>query len=119
MRKINEPWEVSQDKPPPTLAGAVQFLRGWINQKEAALEENDPAEPMAQVIAKMINENPNDWCTGIHFGWGMYMRNLLRTNGYGEKELGLQNLDDYYAAIIEEAVLGDGKNIRPYPVEDK
>lgn len=119
MRKINEPWEISQDKPPPTLAGAVQFLRNWISQKEAALEQGDTPEPMMQILARMMQEQPNDWNIGLHFGWGMAMRNLLRSNGYGEQELGIGNLDDYYAALIEEAVLGDGNNIRQYPSENK
>jgi len=33
----------------------------------------------------------------------MRMRNLLCSNGYGEQELGVGNLDDYYIELIENA----------------
>ena len=46
----------------------------------------------------------HEW--GFHFTWGMAVRNLLRSGGFGEKELEVDNLDDYYVAIIEMAVMG-------------
>jgi hypothetical protein len=41
---------------------------------------------------------------GMHFGWGMAIRNYLRTNGCGEAFLGVENIDDYYVELIERAV---------------
>jgi hypothetical protein len=50
---------------------------------------------------------PANWWVSHHFTWGMGIRNLLRNNGYGEKELGIDNLDDVYIPIVEEAVKND------------
>lgn len=48
------------------------------------------------------------WYTKInprwHFEQGMAVRNFLRDNGFGEKDLGVDNLDDVYIEIIELAV---------------
>jgi hypothetical protein len=35
-----------------------------------------------------------------HFSTGMGIRNFLRTNGYGEKEMNIWNLDDHYIPIF-------------------
>jgi hypothetical protein len=50
--------------------------------------------------AGMITEFP------IHFGWGMAIRNLLRTHGLDEQAAGINNWDDYYIAVIEVAMIG-------------
>ncbi len=50
----------------------------------------------------------------LHHGWGTAVRNLLRTEGFGEKELGVDNLDDYYTALVEAAVMGPS-----YVLEEK
>jgi hypothetical protein len=44
---------------------------------------------------------------GLHHGWGTAVRNLLRARGYGERELKVDNLDDYYVALVEAAVMGE------------
>jgi hypothetical protein len=36
----------------------------------------------------------------------MAVRNLLRKGGFGEKELGVGNLDDVYVELVEQAVWG-------------
>jgi len=41
---------------------------------------------------------------GLHFGWGMGFRNLLRSSGYPESEMGIENWDDYYAVVLEKAL---------------
>jgi hypothetical protein len=111
MRKINEPWEVSQDKPPSTPAGAIQFLKDWMTQKMGKEKDDEPERPLIDVVTEMIKNNPEEWWLGHHFGWGMSMRNLLREHGYGERELGLNStLDDYYIAWIEQACLGVGNH---------
>ena len=115
MRKINEPWEVSQDKPPHTPDGAILFLRNWLSQKSGKEKNEDPERPLIEVVTEMIKENNQEWWLGLHFGWGMTMRNLLRENGYGEKDLGIGNLDDYYVGWIEQACLGNGHHYHKLP----
>lgn len=63
---------------------------------------------------KIISANPNGvWATAIteltpmgyhFFGGGMQVRNLFRQYGYTEKNLGIDNLDNVYIAIIEKAI---------------
>jgi len=64
-------------------------------------------------FAKIIKNNPDgEWATTItkdtpvpfHFSGGMGVRNYFRSNGCGEKELGINNLDNIYVSIVEEAV---------------
>jgi hypothetical protein len=52
-----------------------------------------------------IIQNDEWWIENrYHFMGGMSLRNHLRSNGFGEKELQVENLDDYYIDILEEAV---------------
>jgi len=103
-RKITDPWEVSKDAPPKTLDGAIVFLNNWLSQQDW--------------LNLYIKENPTKWYVMHHFSWGMAMRNLLRENGYGEQELGIGNLDDYYVALIEQACLGKGNHYHQMPNPD-
>lgn len=41
---------------------------------------------------------------GMHFGFGMAVRNLLRKEGFGEDYFGIENLDDVYVPLLEMAV---------------
>lgn len=54
---------------------------------------------------KAIRED-HPWYTQdrFHFTCGMGVRNSLRENGFGEKEFGIDNLDDLYIGIIEKAL---------------
>ena len=101
MRKITDPWEVSQDRLD-SFDEAVLFLKNWLTQ---TMSQDEPDKSMLEIITKMIKENPTEWWVGHHFGWGMGIRNLLRENGHGEKELGVDNLDDHYIPLIERACL--------------
>lgn len=50
-----------------------------------------------------------DWAhkvVGWHFRGGMAIRNLLRDGGFGEEDLGIENLDYIYTRLVERAVLG-------------
>lgn len=113
-RNINDHWEVSKDAPPQTIEGAVRFMVDWLTQTEGK-DDTGLSRQMIDIVTEMIKKEPSEWWAGHHFGWGMSMRNLLRKNGFSEKEIGVDNLDDYYIPIIEEACLGPGKNIRLYP----
>jgi len=118
IRKITDPWEVSKDAPPKTLEGAIVFLNNWLSQTSGKEKDEDPEQPMIEVVTKMINENPTEWWLGHHFGWGMGMRNILRKNGYDEQTLGVSNLDDYYIGLIEQACLGKGNHHHEMPSLD-
>jgi hypothetical protein len=117
-RKITDPWEVSKDAPPKTLDGAIVFLNNWLSQQSGKENDEDPERSLIEVVSDMIKENPTKWYVMHHFSWGMVMRNLLRENGYGEQELGISNLDDYYVALIEQACLGKGKHYHQMPNPD-
>jgi hypothetical protein len=78
---------------------AAQFLRDTftINEKEW--------------LVKMMGIGLDRWWFAKHhLGAGMVIRNLLRTNGFGEKELGISNLDFIYCQLLERAVLGHERN---------
>jgi hypothetical protein len=36
--------------------------------------------------------------------WGMSVRNLLRQKGFSEEHFGIDNLDDIYISLVEEAL---------------
>lgn len=113
-RKIDDPWEISQDSLPRTLDGAIDFLKIKLSEQ---IEENDEGlkKPLIEELTRMINQNPEKWWVEHHFIWGMGIRNLLRKNGFGEQELGVDNLDDYYVGLIEQACLGKGNNHHKMP----
>lgn len=45
-----------------------------------------------------------EWRTPYRHDWLMNVRNLLRANGFGESDLGVDNLDDYAVGLVELAV---------------
>lgn len=65
------------------------------------------AEELSPIAAKIENLYAADregWCIPYHFFWGMNVRNLLRTKGFGEEYFKIDNLDDIYVPLIEEAL---------------
>jgi len=61
---------------------------------------------VADQIRAEIVKDPIHWVAPYHFGWGMTIRNLMRTKGFGEDYWPVDNLDDIYAACVEEAIMG-------------
>jgi hypothetical protein len=57
-----------------------------------------------RVMRGVIAADPNEWVVPYHFGWGMGIRNHLRQHGCGEAALGVANLDDVYALLVEQAL---------------
>lgn len=55
-------------------------------------------------IQSAYNASPEGWYVGHHFFWGMGVRNLLRSKGFGESYFGIHNLDDIYIDLVEEAL---------------
>lgn len=77
----------------PVLAtDAVDYLRQAI-----------PAGEHAAIRAEMVAD-PQTWWAPYHMLWGMSVRNMLRAKGFGEKDFKIDNLDDYYIALVERAV---------------
>ena len=56
----------------------------------------------AEEIRQRHRDNSTAWWAGGHFGWGMWIRNGLRTAGFGETYFHIANLDDIYIQLIEE-----------------
>jgi hypothetical protein len=90
LRQIHEEkWaELSDD----VKTRAVELLRN-----EFPLE-------LKQDLQNLIAKNPDNWIGMEHFGWGMAVRNFLRTNGLTDDLTPDRNWDDYYIKAIEEAV---------------
>lgn len=70
---------------------AVDFLKDNLVDQDFLREE--------------INKDPENWISPLHFNWGMFIRNLLRQNGFGEEFFPVDDLDDIYVELIEEAVI--------------
>ncbi len=70
------------------------------------------------ILKERINKDPENWWaipyggspeigypgTSFHFSSGMSVRNVLRQNGFGEKEFKIDNLDDIYISLIEDSI---------------
>lgn len=85
---------------------AVRWLRHYMTKTKIAEadDKSNVGKSLADVIRAEHQKSPDEWWVGHHFFWGMGMRNLLRENGYGEKELEIGNLDDCYIELIENAI---------------
>ena len=74
---------------------AIEFLHGYfLNAPNTVAQIRDAAK-----------RDPQTWWADYHMTWGMAVRNLLRRNGYDEKTLGIQNLDDVYVGLVEASLL--------------
>lgn len=49
-------------------------------------------------------KDPEKWWAEYHSIWGMAIRNALRKGGFGEEFFRINNLDDIYIQLVEEAV---------------
>lgn len=74
----------------PLWAAAVAWLRGYL------------AEEVKAKIRAVVGTQ--DWPAAYHMGWGMAVRNALRTHGFSEKDFRVMNLDNIYVELVEEAV---------------
>lgn len=79
---------------------AVEFLRRWL-----------PPEAIL-VYREMIRENPKSWHLDPHFSGGVIADHALRGNGINERNLGVDDLDAVWPALLAEAVasgVADGR----------
>jgi hypothetical protein len=64
----------------------------------------DLLEPVAgQIKADYVKDSLNWWKRG-HFHFGLAVRNQLRRTGFDAKYFGVENLDDIYVYLVEDAL---------------
>ncbi len=93
-----------------TISPLAQELEERAVQGIIALFRDEP-ETVNQ-IKEAIHDDPKLWYAPYHFGWGMAIRNYLRTDvGILDKELPSNacendcgNWDDYYVECVEKAM---------------
>jgi hypothetical protein len=104
----------SAGRPRDPRESAIDFLREWLLPDDRALirsliEQYGPREWIWHLHDdKMADLLPRERQVAVllapRFGFGMKARNALRRNGYGEKELGVDDLQLIYLELIEAAV---------------
>ncbi len=62
---------------------------------------------VAKKIRKEIELDHVGWFAKYHQIWGMAVRNDLRKSGFGEDYWPVDNLDDIYVSLVEEALCGE------------
>ena len=93
----------------------LEFLKGQITSEDSAkikklIAKHGSREWLWHLyeddIAKMPTEEQKLAAAvyNPHFNFGMAVRNSLRQAGYGEKELGIHNLDCCYVQLVEDAI---------------
>lgn len=90
LREEREDLEIARRSP--LWPSAVAFLAGHFTAA------------VALQIRQVVESKSPDWPAAYHSFWGMGVRNALRNAGFGERELGVRNLDNVYVELVEEAV---------------
>lgn len=68
----------------------------WQEPKET------PIEPMFDILKRKCTGE--GWFVGHHFSLGMWLRNCMRSNVFGEADMGVDNLDDFYIPLLDRAL---------------
>lgn len=68
---------------------SVEFLKKHLSQK------------VVEEIKQLYKNDKQTWWASEHFGYGMYIRNQLRSNVCPDNELPSGNWDDYYVPLME------------------
>jgi hypothetical protein len=92
-KQVNHFHKLFEELPNDFREGAVKLLREQIKNKD-------------EIREAIKTHGSHSWVVmdGIHFMWGMSVRNMLRSYGFTDDKTPTGNLDDYYTAIIEEAM---------------
>jgi hypothetical protein len=96
----SEYWEDAQTRRAHKVANLDPALR---DRAVSFLFDDLFIEDHLERIRGEIARAPEDWWVPYHFGFMMRVRNRLRQNGFGEKEFGIDNLDDYAVELVELA----------------
>jgi hypothetical protein len=94
----------------PTMEECKKLYSTIPQAKRDAAIASFRASPFADAfptIREAIKKDPENWWVPYHFHWGMNVRNYFRKNGFGEEYFGVDNLDDIYVFLVEEAVKED------------
>jgi len=91
MKDIRKSYEVLKTNKTKECLAVIHFLKESLGEDFWKWFEN------AKLHGNWYTHN------GWHFSGGMNVRNHLRQNGYGEAYLGIDNLDDTYTFLIEDA----------------
>jgi hypothetical protein len=78
---------------PLLAADAINYLRQVITTSEKVSIQGEMAA------------NAQTWWAPYHMTWGMHVRNMLRAEGFGEDAFHIDNIDDFYVALVERAVV--------------
>lgn len=87
--------------PVPLLSNGSLTLGEWSAAVDRLREDPDNCNPPETCYlckgSGVTHEPP------LHHGWGTGIRNLLRSEGFTEEHMDVDNLDDYYAQLVELA----------------
>lgn len=89
--KKQEQADLAKARQSPLWAEAVDFLK------------TNLAEALDDLRKAVATPSKYGWVAPYHHGWGTAVRNLLRQHKFGEQEFGIDNLDNIYVALVEEA----------------
>lgn len=86
----------------------VSVVSEAMKEKAAEFLRNHFSIVDKQSFRKLIEKGKDRWWYSEYhsLGGGMAIRNLLRNNGFGEKDLPIENLDYIYVKLLERAVMG-------------
>jgi hypothetical protein len=82
----------------------VRKLDPAMRDRAAAYLRHKLSPAVIAEVRALIAADPQEWWVPYHFDWMMAIRNALREAGYGEQQLGIDNLDDYAVGLVELAV---------------
>lgn len=82
----------------------VRKMKPEAREKALQILRDNLLDAVKAKVKEAYKKEPDDWWVSYHFSWGMGVRNLLRQKGASEKELGIDNLDDYYIVLVEQAL---------------
>ena len=92
----------------------LMALKDEDRSKMVSLFRKKLKEEDIKFFKKIIKDNPDGgWASTIsastptpfHLGGGMAVRNFFRTEGFCERELGIDNLDNVYVSVIEQSLV--------------
>ncbi len=99
---------------PSKVQAAAEHLRAWLPESDRQRLANIISEHGhyswifhlhdEEVAAEPVHRSKAVIAARGHFQFATVVRNELRCAGFGEKELGIQNLDDVYLFLVEEAL---------------
>jgi hypothetical protein len=84
----------------------IELKQSAVGVYKDFFDNTEDGQTLWPFVTGAIIAYPDSWYIPHHFGWGMYMRNLLREHGLLDSMLpeGSNTWDDYYVELIEIAL---------------